>query len=146
MNPGPPVVSAPQSTGQARSGLTAARLAAALAALGALLLLAGLAVGSEGFSLAWGDDAALIASIRAPRSLGALAAGALLGLANPAWWLRLGLVGAAFAGALGGVSLTLLMAGDAARPVKLLLCGVVVGVLLDGLYLLALLRRQETRT
>lgn len=112
----------------------------------ALLLLAGLAVGSEGFSLAWGDDAALIASIRAPRSLGALAAGALLGLANPAWWLRLGLVGAAFAGALGGVSLTLLMAGDAARPVKLLLCGVVVGVLLGGLYLLALLRRQETRT
>ena len=82
MNRGQPAVSASQSTGQPRVGLTAVRLAAALAVLGALLLLAGLAVGSEGFSLAWGDDAALIASIRAPRSLGALAAGALLGLAG----------------------------------------------------------------
>ena len=192
MNRGQPAVSASQSTGQPRVALTAVRLAAALAVLGALLLLAGLAVGSEGFSLAWGDDAALIASIRAPRSLGALAAGALLGLAgalaqglfrnpladpyllgaaagaslgvvavlaiggglmlgsglglglaNPAWWLRLGLVGAAFAGALGGVSLTLLMAGGAARPVKLLLCGVVVGVLLGAVADLLILLSPE---
>jgi iron complex transport system permease protein len=152
-------------------------LAALLAVAGLLLLLAGLAAGSEGFSLAWGDEAALVWQIRAPRSLGALAAGALLGLAgavaqglfrNPladpyllgsaagaglgvvlvlaagglggaavglaalGWLLRVGLVGAAFAGALAGVGLTLLLAGGAARPLRLLLCGVVVGVLMGA--------------
>ena len=158
------------------------RLGGLLAGLALLLVAAGLAAGSEGFSLAWGDEAALIRAIRAPRTLGALAAGGLLGLAgalaqglfrNPLadpfllgsaagaslgvvavlaigglvggvagsplslatadWLLRLGLVGAAFAGALGGVSLTLLLAGGAVRPLKLLLCGVVVGVLMGAL-------------
>ena len=175
--------------------LTPWRLGGLLAGVALLLVLAGLAAGSEGFSLAWGDEAALIRAIRAPRTLGALAAGGLLGLAgalaqglfrNPLadpfllgsaagaslgvvavlaigglvggvggvggasggsplslatadWLLRLGLVGAAFAGALGGVSLTLLLAGGAARPIKLLLCGVVVGVLMGALSDLLLL-------
>jgi iron complex transport system permease protein len=169
-------------------------LAALLATAAVLLLLAGLAAGSEGFSLAWGHEANLIWQIRAPRSLGALAAGALLGLAgaiaqglfrNPladpyllgsasgaslgvvlvlaggglvglagfgdataglaalGWLLRLGLVGAAFAGALTGVGLTLLLAGGAARPVRLLLCGVVVGVLMGAASDLLLLLSPE---
>ena len=175
--------------------LTPWRLAGLLAGVALLLVAAGLAAGSEGFSLVWGDEAELIRAIRAPRTLGALAAGGLLGLAgalaqglfrNPLadpfllgsaagaslgvvavlaigglvggvggvggasggsplslatadWLLRLGLVGAAFAGALGGVSLTLLLAGGAARPIKLLLCGVVVGVLMGALSDLLLL-------
>ena len=43
------------------------------------------------------------------------------------------LLGAAFAGALLGVSLTLVMARGAGRPTVLLLCGVVVGVLMTAL-------------
>ena len=57
-------------------------LGALLVAAALLLLLAGLAAGSEGFSLAWAEEADLVWQIRAPRSLGALAAGALLGLAG----------------------------------------------------------------
>jgi len=154
---------------------TAPRLALALCAVISGLMVLGLAAGSEGWSFAWRAEADLIAAIRAPRSLGALAAGALLGLAgalaqglfrnpladpyllgsaagaglgvvlfifagslagatlglaNAGWLARLGLVGAAFAGALVGVSMTLLLGGGAARPLVLLLAGVVVGVLL----------------
>jgi iron complex transport system permease protein len=138
----------------------------------------GLAAGSEGWSWAWHDEAELITAIRAPRTLGALLAGALLGLAgalaqglfrNPladpyllgsaagaglgvvlvlaaggllgqqiglaaaSSLLRVGLVGAAFAGALAGMLLTLLLARGAGRPLTLLLAGVVVGVLLTAL-------------
>jgi iron complex transport system permease protein len=157
-------------------------LALGLAAL--LLAALGLAAGSEGLS--WralqadlaGDQAALIlGQIRAPRTLGALLAGALLGLAgavaqglfrNPladpyllgsaagaslavvavlsagslaghvislataAWLDRLGLLLAAFCGALLGVGLTLALAGGAQQTVRLLLAGVVVGVLLGA--------------
>ena len=154
---------------------TPARLALVLCAVIAGLMVLGLAAGSEGWSFAWQQEGELIAAIRAPRSLGALAAGALLGLAgalaqglfrnpladpyllgsaagaglgvvlfifigslagaslglaNAGWLARLGLVGAAFAGAVAGVSLTLLLGGGAARPLVLLLAGVVVGVLL----------------
>lgn len=161
-----------------RGRWTALRLAALLCAAAALLVVLGFAAGSEGWSFAWRDDAELIAAIRAPRTLGAFCAGALLGLAgaiaqglfrNPladpyllgsaagaglgvvlvlaaggllggslglataGWLLRIGLVGAAFVGALLGVSVTLLLAGGAARPLVLLLCGVVVGVLLAAL-------------
>ena len=148
-----------------------------LAFLGLALLLtaAGLAAGSEGWSWRWGADWDLIAAIRAPRTVGALLTGALLGLAgaiaqglfrNPladpyllgsaagaglgvvlvlaaggalghviglataGWLLRLGLVGAAFLGALAGVALTLALARGTGRPLVLLLAGVVVGVLL----------------
>jgi iron complex transport system permease protein len=149
-----------------------------------LLLVLGLAAGSEGLSLTGlmtdlaGDQASLIlGQIRAPRSLGALLVGALLGLAgalaqglfrNPladpfllgsaagaslavvvvlaagalvgqvislagaAWLQRLGLVTAAFVGALVGVGLTLALARGAHHTVRLLLAGVVVGVLLGA--------------
>lgn len=168
----------------ARRGWSTARLATALLLAAVLLVLAGLAAGSEGWSFAWREDAELIVSIRAPRTLGAWCAGALLGLAgaiaqglfrNPladpyllggaagaglgvvlvlaaggllgstmgiaaaGWLLRIGLVGAAFMGALLGVTLTLLLARGAGRPLVLLLCGVVVGVLLGALSDLILL-------
>ena len=48
----------------------------------ALLVMLGLAAGSEGWSWAWRDEADLITAIRAPRTLGALLAGALLGLSG----------------------------------------------------------------
>jgi iron complex transport system permease protein len=46
---------------------------------------------------------------------------------------RVGLVGAAFAGALGGVLLTLMLARGAQHTTRLLLAGVVVGVVLSAL-------------
>jgi iron complex transport system permease protein len=147
-------------------------------------LLAGLATGSGGFSLAalWvdlqGPDAwLLVGEIRAPRTLGAMLVGALLGLSgalaqglfrNPladpyllgsaagaglgvvlvlaaaaaggaslslatvAWVERVGLVAAAFLGALGGVSLTLMLARGAMHTLRLLLAGVVVGVMMGA--------------
>lgn len=57
--------------------------------------------------------------------------------------LRLGLVGAAFVGALGGVLLTLLLARGAGRPLVLLLAGVVVGILLAALSELITLASPE---
>ena len=144
----------------------------------------GLATGSNGLSPGslrsdfTGDQALLvIGQIRAPRTLGALLVGALLGLAgalaqglfrNPladpyllgaaagaslgvvlvlsagalighvvslataAWLERIGLVAAAFVGALGGVLLTLVLARGAQQTVRLLLAGVVVGMLLGA--------------
>jgi iron complex transport system permease protein len=161
------------------------RLLLAMAALSALLLLAGLAAGGDGWSLAGlgqllqGPDAGLIlGQIRAPRTLGAWLTGALLGLAgalaqglfrNPladpfllgsasgaslavvvvlaagalagqglgagaaGMLSRVGLVGAAFAGALVGVLLTLMLARGAQHTTRLLLAGVVVGVVLTAL-------------
>ena len=166
------------------------RVALVLLAALALLVLLGLAAGAEGLSSDWAAEAALIADIRAPRTLGAALAGALLGLAgavsqglfrNPladpyllgtaagsglavtlalaaggvlgaadglglvagGWLARLGLSGAAFAGALGGLALTLLMARGSARPLTLLLAGVVVGVLLTALADLLVLASPE---
>lgn len=162
-----------------RPGSTrAAAFALLLAGASVLLLLAGLAAGSDGWSFAWADEWTLLREIRAPRSIGAWLAGALLGfagavaqglfrnpladpyllgsaagaglgvvlvlaagsatgasigLATASALLQVGLVGAAFFGALVGVALTLLLARGAARPMSLLLCGVVVGVLLTAL-------------
>jgi len=160
------------------------RLLGALVLASALLLLAGLAAGSDGWSPAalWqllqGPDAALIVGqVRAPRTLGAWLTGALLGLAgalaqglfrNPladpfllgsasgasaavvavlaagalggqgdlpmaGWLTRVGLVAAAFGGALSGVLLTLMLARGAQHTMRLLLAGVVVGVVLSAL-------------
>jgi iron complex transport system permease protein len=160
------------------------RLAAGLWVLSLLLAAAGLAAGSEGWSL--GDLARLMSSpdgeliiggIRAPRTLGAWLTGALFGLAgavaqglfrNPladpyllgsasgatlgvvlvlgtgaltghAIGLatadavtQLGLIGAAFAGSVAGVSLTLMLARGAQHTVRLLLAGVIVGVVLGA--------------
>ncbi|MDP1648280.1 MAG: iron chelate uptake ABC transporter family permease subunit [Rubrivivax sp.] len=159
-----------------------------LGAVALLLAVLGLAAGSQGWSFAWGEDAGLITAIRAPRTLGALLAGALLGLSgavaqglfrNPladpyllgsaagaglgvvlvlaaggllgaslglaatGLLLRLGLVGAAFAGAMAGMALTLVLARGAGRPLVLLLAGVVVGVLLTALSDLVILLSPE---
>ena len=159
-------------------------LALGLAGVTALLLLAGLAAGSDGWSpkllwqlLASPDAALIVGQIRAPRTLGAWLTGALLGLAgataqglfrNPLAdpyllgaasgaslgvllvlaasalaghgislatadaLARAGLVGAAFAGAWLGVLLTLVLAKGAQQTTRLLLSGVVVGVLLSA--------------
>lgn len=153
---------------------SAARLSLLLGAAACVLLVLGLSAGAEGLSLAWREERDLVAAIRAPRSLGAFAAGALLGLAgavaqglfrNPladpyllgaaagaslavtlvlaatggvalglaGAWAQIGIAAAAFAGALCGVMLTLLLARGAARPTVLLLCGVVVGVLFTAI-------------
>ncbi len=160
------------------------RAALVLAGVGALLLLLGLLIGSGRFEWPWGGDAPpiladIVWSIRAPRSAGAWAAGALLGLAgaiaqgifrNPladpyllgsssgaalavalslsvlsAWahtpdaqayiapFLAFGLTGVAFVGALLAVFLTVGLAGGATQGPRLLLGGVVVGVVLGAL-------------
>lgn len=142
-----------------------------------MLGVAGLSIGSTGWQWPWGGGvdtglSSIIWEIRAPRTLGAMLAGALLGLGgavaqglfrNPlaepyllgsssgaalsmalvlSWGLpqtfaspgdRLGLTGAAFVGAIAGVSLTLILARGAAHTARLLLGGVVVGVVLGAL-------------
>lgn len=156
-------------------------LALGLVVLGLVLALAGLAAGSEGWSLPWpldADSALILGQIRAPRTLGAWMVGALLGLAgaiaqglfrNPladpyllgsaagaslavvlvlavgslggvtmvmstaSGLARLGLVGAAFVGAFAGVGLTLALARGAQQTPRLLLAGVIVGVVLSAL-------------
>lgn len=66
-----------------------------------------------------------------------LAAGALGGqadiLPSADMLSRIGLAAAAFAGALGGVLLTLILARGAQHTLRLLLCGVVVGVVLSAI-------------
>jgi iron complex transport system permease protein len=164
------------------------QVAAALLMAAALLAVLGLAAGSEGWSWAWADEWPLVAQIRAPRTVGALLCGGLLGLAgalsqglfrNPLadpyllgtaagaglgvvlvlaasgafgaviglasadLLLRLGLVSAAFAGALAGVAMTLLLARGTARPTVLLLAGVVVGILLSAVSELVMLVSPE---
>jgi iron complex transport system permease protein len=151
-----------------------------LAAATLLLLIAGLAAGSDGWSmpaLAALQGDLIVGHIRAPRTLGAWLVGALLGVAgaiaqglfrNPladpfllgsasgaslavvlvlaagslgggviGWsvahgLLRVGLVGAAFVGAFAGVALTLTLARGAQQTPRLLLAGVVVGVVLSA--------------
>ncbi len=58
-------------------------------------------------------------------------------------WARVGLTGAAFVGAVGGVSLTLLLSRGAAHTMRLLLSGVVVGVVLGALTQLLMLWSVE---
>lgn len=148
----------------------------------------GSAVGSTGFESwleAWHDDVAwqIVWDIRLPRSVGACAAGALLGLAgaiaqglfrNPLadpyllgsasgaslgvavalallggnpfateWWVRLGLTGAAFVGAVLAVLLTLVLARGVQHTLRLLLAGVIVGVVLGAMASLITLMRPD---
>ena len=143
------------------------------------LLMLGASVGSTGFESvlnAWSDRVAqqIVWDIRLPRTVGAWAAGALLGLAgavaqglfrNPLadpyllgsasgasfgvspfaaqWLVRLGLTGAAFAGAVGAVMLTLLLAQGVQHTLRLLLSGVIVGVVLGACASLAMLMVPE---
>jgi len=125
----------------------------------------------------------IVWDIRLPRSLGACAAGALLGLAgalaqglfrnpladpyllgsasgaslgvavalallggNPIateWWVRLGLTGAAFVGAVLAVLLTLVLARGVQHTLRLLLAGVIVGVVLGAMTSLITLMRPD---
>ena len=68
-------------------------------------------------------------------SLGVALALVLLGASPSAteWVVRLGLTGAAFAGAVGGVLLTLTLAKGVQHTLRLLLAGVIVGVVLGAL-------------
>lgn len=54
-------------------------------------------------------------------------------LVSQDWGARVGLTGAAFVGSVGGVMLTLLMSRGAAHTMRLLLAGVVVGVVLGAM-------------
>ncbi|MES2944011.1 MAG: iron ABC transporter permease [Pseudomonadota bacterium] len=67
-------------------------------------------------------------------ALGVAAALALFGVSPFAtqWLARLGLTGAAFAGAVGGVLLTLALANGVLHTLRLLLAGVIVGVVLGA--------------
>lgn len=58
--------------------------------------------------------------------------GAYISLATVIWLERIGLVAAAFFGSIAGVSLTLMLAQGAVQTLRLLLAGVVVGVLLGA--------------
>ena len=62
----------------------------------------------------------------------AASGGAAMNLAGIAWLDRVGLVMAAFVGAVAGVALTLLLARGATRTLRLLLGGIVVAVLLGA--------------
>lgn len=134
----------------APGGWTVARLACALALAALVALALGLSAGSEGWSMHWLQDWELISAIRAPRSLGALAAGALLGLAgalaqglfrNPladpyllgsAAGAGLGVVLLIFAGSVAGTGLGLANVGWLLRfgLVGAAFVGALVGVLL----------------
>ncbi len=59
------------------------------------------------------------------------------------WLIRLGLTGAAFVGAVGAVFLTLLLARGVQHTLRLLLSGVVVGVVLGALSSLVMLMAPE---
>jgi len=164
------------------------RLALALLLLCVLGVAVGTLVGSTGLESwmqAWQDDVAqqIVWDIRLPRSLGACAAGALLGLAgavaqglfrNPLadpyllgsasgaslgvavalalfgvnpfateWLVRMGLTSAAFVGAVLAVMLTLLLARGVQHTLRLLLAGVIVGVVLGALASLVTLMRPD---
>ena len=166
----------------------ATRLVLGLLLVGVLLLLLGASVGSTGFESvlkAWSDPPALqiVWDIRLPRTLGAWAAGALLGLAgavaqglfrNPladpyllgsasgaslgvalalvlfgvspftdGWLVRVGLTGAAFVGGVLAVLLTLMLARGVQHTLRLLLAGVIVGVVLGALTSLVMLMSPE---
>ncbi len=166
---------------------------AALLGLSGALALVGMGVGSAGFDSvlqAASDPVAwqIVWDIRLPRTLGAWATGALLGLAgavaqglfrNPladpfllgsasgaalgvalaltlvggpllgvaasdaSWWVRIGLTGAGFVGAVGGVLLTLLLAQGVQHTLRLLLAGVIVGVVLGAVKDLVALAAPE---
>ena len=180
-------------------------LALTLLLISALLLALGMCAGASGFDDLWrsvtsatsADERQLaqqiVWEIRLPRTVGAWAAGALLGLAgalaqglfrNPLadpfllgsasgaslgvalalaamggaagllgssaaaagisvmseqWWVRLGLTGAAFCGAVLAVLLTLALARGVQHTLRLLLAGVIVGVVLGAASSLVLL-------
>ena len=142
--------------------LRAGTLAIVRGGAGAWLVLAGLAAGANGWSVDWTRDGDLIAQIRAPRSLGAWLAGALLGtagalaqglfrnpLADPyllgsAAGAGLGVVLAlAGAGTFGLTAGALAQAGVVVAAFLGALAGVAVGVVLTALADLVLVSAPE---
>ena len=169
-------------------GLAAPWLLLWLAVIGAALAVLGAGVGSTGFESVWKaqtDPLAwqIVMDIRLPRTVGALLAGGLLGLAgaiaqgvfrNPladpyllgsasgaslgvalamaalgaspfalAGLARWGVTGAAFMGAVLAVVLTLALAKGVHNTMRLLLAGVVVGVVLGAAASLVLLMNPD---
>jgi len=137
----------------------ASRLVGGLLLVGLLLVLVGASVGSTGFDSVlnvWHDPLAwqIVWDIRLPRTLGAWASGASLGVAlalvllgvSPFaadWLVRVGLTGAAFVGAVLAVLLTLVLARGVQHTLRLLLAGVIVGVVLGALTSLVMLMEPE---
>lgn len=78
-------------------------------------------------------------------SLGVAAAMVLFGVSPLAtqWLVRIGFTGAAFVGAVGAVLLTLLLARGVQHTLRLLLAGVIVGVVLGALSSLTLLLNPD---
>jgi iron complex transport system permease protein len=159
-----------------------------LIALTAALLVAGSAVGSEGWEPLWthaaDSQASILWGIRVPRTVGAWLAGALLGLAgaiaqglfrNPladpyllgsatgaafgvalclvflgispleatGWVSRWALTFAGFAGAVAAVFVTLVLAQGVQHTLRLLLAGVVVGMVFGALSALVMFWQPE---
>ncbi|MDB5956616.1 iron ABC transporter permease [Ramlibacter sp.] len=165
---------------------TPATLALWLLAASAGLLALGIAIGSAGWE-PWLDQTGagltILWEIRLPRTLGAWAAGGLLGLAgavahglfrNPladpyllgsatgaafavalllvlagaapaaaGWAARLGQTGAAFLGALAAVAITLVLARGVQHTLRLLLAGVIVGMVFGAAAALLLFLQPE---
>jgi iron complex transport system permease protein len=160
----------------------------AMLAISVALLVAGMAVGSDGWEPLWlhaGDSqAAVLWGIRVPRTLGAWLAGALLGLAgavaqglfrNPladpyllgsatgaafgvalclvflgispieasGWLSRWALTAAGFAGAIAAVFVTLFLAQGVQHTLRLLLAGVVVGMVFGAFSALVMFWQPE---
>jgi ABC-type Fe3+-siderophore transport system permease subunit len=82
----PAVNPLPDAIARRRVPADVAMLASGLALALLLLIAAGLSAGSEGWSFDWAGDAVLITQIRAPRTIGAVLAGALLGLSGAIRW------------------------------------------------------------
>ena len=164
-----------------------AAVAAWLFAASAGLLALGVAVGSLGWEPLLDETGAgltILWDIRLPRTVGAWAAGALLGFAgavaqglfrNPladpyllgsatgaafgvamflvvlgaspvaaaAWGARIGMTGAAFAGALIAVAVTLALARGVQQTTRLLLAGVIVGMVFGAFAALAMFVAPE---
>lgn len=112
---------------------TAPRLALLLLVAAVLGVALGLSAGSSGWSLSWATDWDLIRDIRLPRTLGALAAGALLGLAGA---IAQGL----FRNALADPYLLGSAAGAGLGVVLVLAAGGLLGVSVGGAVTEALLR------
>jgi len=138
----------------ARVHRRAAWLALALLALSVLLLGVGAGVGASGLSVVSGGGATdpvawlIVRDIRLPRSLGAWLAGALLGLAGAVaqGLFRNPLADPFLLGSASGASLgvALALARGVQHTLRLLLAGVIVGVVLGALGSLTTLLVPET--
>lgn len=84
------------------------------------------------------------ASLGVATALAALGGGVAFSVFSGSLWVRLGLTGAAFVGAVLAVLLTLVLARGVQHTLRLLLAGVVVGVVLGAMTQLVLLFSPES--